>query len=77
MTKLQTLQKLKNEAARMVTISILNTPSILLIQSINWPTVRDMIRSETATTIYKSLNRLVPVYFSNLFEKIRLEISEN
>ena len=35
----------------------------------NWPTVDDIIRSETATTMYKSLNGLVPEYLSNLFEK--------
>ena len=40
-----------------------------LIRSLNWPTVDDIIRSETATTMYKSLNGLVPEYLSDLFEK--------
>ena len=69
MTKLQTLQKLQNRAARIVTKSSFDTPSIGLIQSLNWPTVSDIIRSETATTVYKSLNGLVPEYLSSLFEK--------
>ena len=40
-----------------------------LIHNVNWPTVSDIIRSETATTMYKSLNGLVPEYLSNLFVK--------
>ena len=59
-TKLQTLQKLQNRAARIVTKSNFDTPSIGLIQSLKWPTVSDIIRGETATTVYKSLNGLVP-----------------
>ena len=69
MTKLQTLQKLQNRAARIVTKSNFDTPSIDLIQSLNWTTVSDIIRGETATTVYKSLNGLVPEYLSSLFEK--------
>ena len=69
MTKLQTLQKLQNLAARIVTKSNFDTPSIGLIQSLKWPTVSDIIRGETATTVYKSLNGLVPEYLSSLFEK--------
>ena len=59
-TKLQTLQKLQNRAVRIVTKSSFDTP---------WPTVSDIIKSETATTMYKSLNGLVPEYVSSLFEK--------
>ena len=69
MTKLQTLQKLQNRAARIVTKSNFDTPSIGLIQSLKWPTVSDIIRGETATTVYKSLNGLVPEYLSSLFRK--------
>ena len=43
---------------------VVDTPSIDLIQSLNWPTV-----SETATTVHRSLIGLVPEYLSNLFEK--------
>ena len=78
MTKLQTLQKLQNRAARIVTKSSFDIPSIGLIQSLNWrPTVSDIIRGETATTVYKSLNGLVPEYLSSLFEKSLLEMSGN
>ena len=69
MTKLQTLQKLQNRAARIVAKSSFDTPSISLIQSLNWPTVSDIIRGKTATTAYKSLNGLFPEYLSSLFKK--------
>ena len=68
-TKLQTLQKLQNRAARIVTKNSFDTPSIDLIQRLNWPSVSDIIRCETATTMYKSLNGLVPGYLFSLFEK--------
>ena len=68
-TRLQTLQKLQNRAARIVTKSKFDTPAMALIHNLNWPTVSDIIRSETATTMYKSLNGLVPEYLSNLFVK--------
>ena len=44
-------------------------PVLPLIRSMGWPTIDDIIRSKTATIIYKSLNGLVPDYLSNLFEK--------
>ena len=77
MTKLQTLQKLQNRTARIVTKSCFDTPSIGLIQRLNWPTVSDIIKSETATTMYKSLNGLVPEYLSSLFEESQLEMPGN
>ena len=61
-TKLQTLQKLQNRAARIVTKSKFDTPAMALIHNLNWPTISEIIRSETATNMYKSLNGLVPEY---------------
>ena len=68
-TKLLTLQKLQNRAARIVTKSKFDTPTMELKHNLKWPTVSDIIRSETATTMYKSLNGLVPEYLSDLFVK--------
>ena len=76
-TELQTLQKLQHRAARIVTKSSFDIPSIDLIQSLNWPTVSDIIRSKTAITMYKSLNGLVPEYLSRLFEKKSSRMSGN
>ena len=76
-TKLQTLQKLQNRVARIVTKSSFDTPPIGLIQSLNWPTVSNIIKGETATTVYKSLNGLVQVTFPACLNKSRLEMSGN
>ena len=40
-----------------------------LLHNLSWPTVSNIIRSETATTMYKSLNGLVTEYLSDLFVK--------
>ena len=52
MTKLQALQRLQNRAASIATKSSFDTPSIGLIQSLNWSTVSDIIRSNTANIEY-------------------------
>ena len=44
-------------------------PAEALIKELKWPTVRDMIRSETATIVFKSANNLAPEYLSHLFIK--------
>ena len=36
---------------------------------LKWPTVRDMIRNETATIVFKSMNSLMPDYLSHLFNR--------
>ena len=65
--RLVKLQKLQNRAARIITNSSYDAPAEALITELKWPTVRDMIRSETATTVYKSVNSLAPDYLSHLF----------
>ena len=50
MTKLQTLQKLQNRAARIVVKSSFDAPAMPIIRILNWPTVDDVIRSEKAAT---------------------------
>ena len=58
MTRLQILQKLQNRAARIVTRSNFDSSAKPLINNLKWPTISDIIRSETATIMYKSLNGL-------------------
>ena len=54
-----------------------------LIEKLNWPTISEIIKQETATMVYKSLNGLVPMYLSNIFSRnstrdtIYLRNSEN
>ena len=69
MTQLQTLQKLQNGAARLVTSSKHDTSTMPLIRNLKWLTVSDIIRSETATIMYKSLYGIIPENLFNLFVK--------
>ena len=68
-TQLQTLQKLQNRVARIVTNSNYDAPAMPLIRSWKWLTVSEIFRNETAIIMYKSLNGLVPEYVSNVFVK--------
>ena len=64
-----TLQKLQNRAARIVTNSSYDAPAGALIQQLKWPNIAEIIKRETATIVYKSLNGLAPTYLSNIFSK--------
>ena len=68
-SKINVLQKIQNRAARMVTNSPYNASAAPLMQNLGWSTVSDLIRRETATLTYKSLNSLAPEYLKKLFIK--------
>ena len=63
------LQKIQNRAARIVTNSPYDASAALLIQNLAWPTIRNLIRKETATLTYKSLNSLASAYMRKLFTR--------
>ena len=69
-TKLKTLQKLQNRAARIVTSSPLDTPAAPLLQLLCWPSIETVINLETCTMVYKSLNELAPENLANIFHKL-------
>ena len=68
-SRLLMLEKLQNRAARIVTNSSYDTPAANLIKELKWPTVHDMIKQETATIVFKSINGLAPTYLSTLFTR--------
>ena len=68
-TKLQVLQKLQKRAARIVTNGSYDSSASALIEILNWPTVADMIKVETASMVYKSIIDLAPDYLSEIFTK--------
>ena len=68
-TKLLTLQKLQNRAARIVKNSGYGAPADAVIEKLNWPTIVEIIKRETATMANKSLNGLAPTYLSNIFSR--------
>lgn len=41
-------------------------PVVAVIRNLQWPTVKDMVLSETAKIVFKSLNNIVPDYLSCL-----------
>ena len=65
-SRLNKLQKLQNCAARIITNSSYDAPAEALIKELKWPTVKDMIRSETAIVVYRSVNYFAPDYLSEL-----------
>ena len=68
-SKINVLQKIQNRAARIVTNSPHDASAAPLIQNLGWPTINNLIRKETATLTYKSLNSLAPAYMRKLFTK--------
>ena len=50
----------------MVTNSPYDASTAPLIQNLGWSTVSDLVRRETATLTYKSLNSLAPEYLKKL-----------
>ena len=68
-TRLLTLQKLQNRAARIVTNSSYDTSADAQIQKLNWPTIAEIIKRETVTMVYKSSNGFIPAHLSNIFSK--------
>ena len=69
-TRIESLQKLQNRAARIVTGSSYDAPSVPLRKELGWLSVKEMIVKETSTMMYKSLNDLAPQYLSDLFVRL-------
>ena len=68
-SKVNTLQKIQNRAARIVTSSPYYASAAPIIQDLGWSTIKDLIRKETATLTYKSLNLVAPDYLRKMFFK--------
>ena len=68
-TQINRLQNLQNRAARIVTNSSFDTPSNLLIETLGWKTINELIDTETKTMVFKSLNELAPPYLRSMFMK--------
>ena len=68
-SKINVLQKIQNRASRIVTNSPYDASAAPLIQNLDWPTISNLIRKETVTLTYKSLNSLAPAYMIKLLTK--------
>ena len=65
------MQILQNRAARIVTHSAYDAHSLPLIQGLCWLTIKKLIRFETATTVFKSVNQLCLHYMAQMFQRQR------
>ena len=54
-----------------------NSSASALIKTLDWPTVADMIKVETACMVYKSINDLAPDYLSEILRKTRHAVGKN
>ena len=68
-SKISALQKVQNRAARIVTNSPCDASTAPLIQKLGWSTFSILLKNESATLIYKSLNSFPPDYLKKLFIK--------
>ena len=66
-SKLNSLQKIQNGAARIVSNSSYDASTAPLLQSRSWFSIKGLKRKETAMLSYKSLNSLAPQYLTELF----------
>ena len=69
-TRIESLQKLQNRAARIVTDSSYDPPSEPLRKDLGWLSIKEMNVKETYTMMYKSQNDLAPKYLSDLFVRL-------
>ena len=69
-TKMNTLQKLQNRAARIVTGSPFDSLAAPLLQRLGWLSVDRLVHKETSTMVYKSLNGLAPDNLCQIFSRL-------
>ena len=65
------LQVIQHRAARIVTNSAYDAHCLPLIKVLGWRTVRELIKFEMATTVFKSVNQLCPNYMTHMFQRQR------
>ena len=64
------LQKLQNRAARIVTNSAYDASALPIIRKLGWPTINELIESETLKMVYKSVNNQAPIYLTEMFVRL-------
>ena len=75
-TKMNTLHKLHNRAARIVTGSPFDSSAVPLLQRLGWLSVDRLVHRETSTMVYKSLqqykslNGLAPDNLCQIFSRL-------
>ena len=57
-------------AARIVTNSAYDASALPIIRKLGWPTIYELIESETLQMAYKSVNDQAPAYIEEMFVKL-------
>ena len=57
-----------------MTNSAYDSYSLPLIKGLGWLTVKELIRFETATTVFKSVNQLCTDYMAQMFQRQREQV---
>ena len=70
MTVIEKLQKLKNCAAKVVTNSQFDAPTLPVIRVLQWPTVRELIDFDSQKMVFRSLKGDAPSYMNDTFTKV-------
>ena len=69
-TKLNTLQRLQNRAARMVAGSPFDSSAAPLLQRLGWLSVDGLVHREASTIVHKSSNGLAPDNLCQIFSQL-------
>ena len=69
-TALNRLQNLQNRAARIATSSPYDASSQPLLKELGWPTVKELIETETARIVFRWINEEAPNYLTALFDRL-------
>ena len=69
-TAINELQKLQNRAVRIVTNRKYDASAKPIIKKLGWLTVSEIIRMETLSMVYKSINDLAPTYLTEMFSRL-------
>ena len=68
-TKLNSLQKIRNRAARIATNRPYDAFAVSLPENLGWPSIKGLIKKQTATLTYEALNSLASQFLGELFSK--------
>ena len=61
------LQKLQN---RIVTNSAYDASALTIIRKLGWPTINELIESETLKMVYKAVNKQALIYLTEMFARL-------
>ena len=64
------LQKLQSRAARIVINSAYNAAALPIIRKLGWPTIKELIESETLKMVCKVVNKQAPIYLTEMFARL-------